>query len=78
MFDRTDHPARGRDGGHDGAPGSVTLDDGTRLASKGRQHVPAERRLVLSLPGGGGFGAPEKRAPDAARRDVAFEYVADK
>jgi len=78
MFDRIDHPARGRDGGHDGAPGSVTLDDGTRLASKGRQHVPAERRLVLSLPGGGGFGAPEKRAPDAARRDVAFEYVADK
>lgn len=78
MFDRIDHPARGRDGGHDGAPGSVTLDDGTRLASKGRQHVPAERRLVLSLPGGGGFGAPERRAPDAARRDVAFEYVADK
>ncbi|WP_093809693.1 hydantoinase B/oxoprolinase family protein [Stappia sp. ES.058] len=78
MFDRIDHPARGRDGGHDGEPGSVTLDDGTRLASKGRQHVPAERRLVLSLPGGGGFGSPEKRDPDADARDVAFEYVARK
>ena len=32
MFDRIDHPARGRDGGHDGEPGSVMLDDGTRIA----------------------------------------------
>ncbi|WP_067337752.1 hydantoinase B/oxoprolinase family protein [Stappia indica] len=78
MFDRIDHPARGRDGGHDGEPGSVTLDDGTRLASKGRQHVPADRRLILSLPGGGGFGAPDKRDPDAAARDEAFEYVVAK
>ncbi|EKF40134.1 5-oxoprolinase [Nitratireductor indicus C115] len=78
MFDRIDHPARGRDGGYDGEPGSVTLDDGTRLASKGRQHVPPERRLVLSLPGGGGFGTPEKRSPEAAARDRAFGYVLDK
>ena len=29
MFDRVDNPARGRDGGHPGAPGSVVLDDGS-------------------------------------------------
>ena len=31
MFDRVNHPARGRDGGGEGAAGSVRLDDGTQL-----------------------------------------------
>ncbi|MEZ0168969.1 hydantoinase B/oxoprolinase family protein [Microvirga sp. TS319] len=75
MFDRIDHPARGRAGGGDGAPGAVLLDDGTRLASKGRQHVPSGRRLVLQLPGGGGYGPAEKRSPEAVKRDFAFDYV---
>lgn len=75
MFDRVAHPARGREGGKDGAPGSVSLDDGTALSAKGRQHVPAGRRLVLQLPGGGGYGRPEEREAAAAERDVAFGYV---
>ncbi|MBN9435721.1 hydantoinase B/oxoprolinase family protein [Bosea sp. (in: a-proteobacteria)] len=75
MFDRVAHPARGREGGQDGAPGSVSLDDGTRLQAKGRQHVPAGRRLVLQLPGGGGYGAPAEREKAAAERDLAFGYV---
>jgi N-methylhydantoinase B len=75
MFDRIDHPARGRAGGGDGAPGAVLLDDGTRLASKGRQHVPSGRRLVLQLPGGGGYGPAEKRSPEAVERDFEFDYV---
>jgi N-methylhydantoinase B len=75
MFDRIDHPARGRAGGGDGAPGAVLLDDGTRLASKGRQHVPSGRRLVLQLPGGGGYGPGEKRSPEAVKRDFEFDYV---
>ncbi len=32
MFDRVNHPARGRDGGQDGAAGIVALPDGTYLA----------------------------------------------
>ena len=51
MFDRVDHPPRGREGGANGAAGAVLLDDGTILATKGRQHVPAGRRLILQLPG---------------------------
>ena len=31
---------KGRDGGQNGAAGSVELDDGTKLKAKGWQHVP--------------------------------------
>ncbi|WP_428412671.1 hydantoinase B/oxoprolinase family protein [Pararhizobium sp.] len=77
MFDRVDHPPRGREGGANGAAGAVLLDDGTILATKGRQHVPAGRRLILQLPGGGGYGAPDNRDPIAAQRDRDFDYVSN-
>ena len=75
MFDRVDNPARGRAGGRDGAPGRVRLDDGSPFSAKGRQTVPADRRLILELPGGGGFGDPAERDPAAAAADVAQGYV---
>ena len=75
MFDRVNHPAKGRDGGGGGAPGSVTLDDGTKLKPKGWQHVPEGRRLVLQLPGGGGYGDPARRSNEARSQDVAKGYV---
>lgn len=75
MFDRISNPARGRAGGGDGAPGAVYLDDGTPFASKGRQTVPADRRLILELPGGGGFGNPADRDPADIENDQAQGYV---
>ena len=75
MFDRVDNPARGRAGGRDGAPGAVWLDDGTPFGSKGKQTVPAGRRLILELPGGGGFGDPAERDPASAANDAAQGYV---
>ena len=59
LFDRIDHPARGRHGGGDGAPGRVSLASGASLKGKGKQIVPAGDRLILELPGGGGLGKPE-------------------
>jgi N-methylhydantoinase B len=56
MFDRIEHPARGRAGGGAGAPGGVRLASGRRLKGKGKQIVPAGDRLILELPGGGGLG----------------------
>lgn len=70
MFDRLDHPARGREGGLDGQAGGVSLDDGTRLRGKGHQDVPPERRLVLDLPGGGGYGDPRHRPQAAVAQDL--------
>jgi N-methylhydantoinase B len=75
MFDRLNHPARGRDGGLDGAPGGVALDDGTKLKGKGLQFVPEGRRLVLSLPGGGGYGDPVRRPADAVAHDIKHGYI---
>ena len=75
MFDRVDHPARGRDAGRDGSAGAVSLDDGTQMKSKGRQSLPMGRRLVLELPGGGGFGPPQDRDPSLSARDLELGYV---
>ncbi len=75
MFDRVENPARGRAGGGDGAAGKVYLDDGTPFASKGKQIVPAGRRLVLELPGGGGFGDPAERDPADVENDKLQGYV---
>jgi len=75
MFDRVVNPARGRQGGGDGATGGVHLDDGTAFNAKGKQRVPTGRRLVLELPGGGGFGDPAERDPADAERDHDQGYL---
>jgi N-methylhydantoinase B len=75
MFDRVENPARGRNGGGEGAPGGVALADGTRLRSKGRQWIEPGQRLRLSLPGGGGYGNAEARAKDKVRADLAAGYI---
>jgi N-methylhydantoinase B len=70
MFERIDHPARGRDGGHDGAAGRVSLASGKTLRGKGQQTIPPGERLRLELLGGGGFGDPRERDPEKVRIDV--------
>ena len=73
-YDRIDHPARGRDGGKDGAPGVVAFKSGKTLPGKGFLMVPADERLVIKTPGGGGIGDPAKREPErvAAERKAGL------
>ena len=75
MFDRVDHPARGRRGGAAGAPTTIAQDDGTPMRGKGKQFVPHGRRVVLALPGGAGYGPPVDRDPALVRRDLARGYI---
>jgi N-methylhydantoinase B len=75
MFERIDHPARGRNGGHDGAAGRVSLASGQALRGKGQQTIPPGERLRLELPGGGGFGDPRERDPEKVRADVRDGFV---
>ena len=70
MYDRTRFPAPGMLGGGDGAAGSVGTASGETLHPKRQQRIPAGERLVLKLPGGGGYGDPLERDPELVRRDV--------
>ena len=75
MFDRVNHPARGRHGGQDGAPTVIHQDDGVAMQGKGKQFVAHGRRVVLSFPGGAGYGPAAKRDPVLIRRDLARGYI---
>jgi N-methylhydantoinase B len=70
MFDRVENAARGRAGGGNGAPGRVRLASGGALRAKGQQDVPEGDRLILELPGGGGFGSPSSRDPAHLAHDL--------
>ena len=69
MFDRIQHPARGRRGGDAGAPGRVYIKDGPELRGKGQDVVPAGATLVMETPGGGGIGAASERDPALIAED---------
>ena len=77
MFDRVDHPARGRRGGLDGAPTTIAQDDGTPMKGKGKQFVPHGRRVMMAFPGGAGYGAPSERARDEVMRDLVLGYISE-
>ena len=70
MFDRVDNPARGREGSDNGAAGCVSLSSGRSLRAKGHQTVPPGDRLLLELPGGGGYGNPRERDAERIAADV--------
>ncbi|MCE2517016.1 MAG: hydantoinase B/oxoprolinase family protein [Alphaproteobacteria bacterium] len=78
MFDRVNHPARGRQGGHDGAATTIARDDGTTMRGKGKQFVPHGRKVMMAFPGGAGYGAPEHRPLDLVKRDLALGYISAK
>lgn len=75
MFDRVDHPARGRRGGGAGAPTTIVQDDGTAMNGKGKQFVAHGRKVVMAFPGGAGYGDPSERPVDLVKRDLARGYI---
>lgn len=77
MFDRGEHPARGRRGGQAGARTTIAQDDGSAMRVKGKQFVPHGRRVVMAFPGGAGYGDPAERSKDAVRRDLARGYISE-
>jgi N-methylhydantoinase B len=47
------------------------------MQSKGKQWIPDGRRLVLNLPGGGGYGDPSRRETALVEQDIAREYISE-
>lgn len=75
MFDRVEHPARGRRGGGAGAPTTISQDDGSAMNGKGKQFVAHGRRVVLAFPGGAGYGDPSERSVELVKSDLARGYI---
>ena len=75
MFDRVDHPARGRRGGAAGAATTIVQDDGSAMNGKGKQFVPHGRKVVMAFPGGAGYGDPSMRSTELVKRDLARGYI---
>ena len=75
MFDRGQHPARGRRGGSAGATTTIQQDDGTPMRVKGKQFVGHGRRVEMAFPGGAGYGDPALRDTDLIKRDLARGYI---
>ena len=69
MFDRIDHPPRGRDGGESGAPARVYTRSGQELRGMGREVIPAGESMILETAGGGGRGDPSDRDPESIAED---------
>jgi N-methylhydantoinase B len=69
MFDRIDHPPRGRRGGQPGEPARVYVNDGKPLRGMGREIIPAGKSMVLETAGGGGRGKVEDRDPERMAQD---------
>ena len=74
-FQRVDHPARGRNGGKDGAAGVVRLKSGAALKSRGNQVIPKGDRLIVEMPGGGGLGNATERDPALVADDVRNGFI---
>jgi N-methylhydantoinase B len=73
-YDRARFPASGAAGGADGRPSRFVLvaaDGGERAApSSGRFELKAGEGFYLDKAGGGGWGDPHRRDPDALKRDI--------
>jgi len=77
MFDRVEHPARGRQGGETGGATTIQQDDGAPMRGKGKQPVRYGGKVMLALPGGAGYGKPHDRDRDRIRRDLARGYISE-
>ncbi|MCY4466830.1 MAG: hydantoinase B/oxoprolinase family protein [Chloroflexi bacterium] len=75
MYDRTKRPALGLQGGRSGSPGKVSLSDGTEPHPKSHYSLQPGQRVILELPGGGGFGDPSQRDLRHVLDDVRAGYV---
>ena len=62
-------------GGKAGAAGNVHLSDGGRPHPKSHYRLQPGQRVILELPGGGGFGEPSERDIKRILADVRAGYV---
>ncbi|MEU0511523.1 hydantoinase B/oxoprolinase family protein [Amycolatopsis sp. NPDC006125] len=75
LGDRERHPALGLAGGEPGAAAHAVLDTGERVPLKSVSQLAPGASVLISFPGGGGFGPPEDREPHLAEADELGGYT---
>ncbi|WP_166418652.1 hydantoinase B/oxoprolinase family protein [Cochlodiniinecator piscidefendens] len=76
--ERLKFPALGRMGGQPGAPGRIRIRGRENdIPGKGELRVEGDDYLIFETPGGGGFGAPNLRDPEALNSDLKRGLVTD-
>jgi N-methylhydantoinase B len=73
--EKTKTSAYGLFGGKSGKRGSAVLSTGRKLPAKGIDKLQPQEELILTLPGGGGYGQPTKRLATAKAADIVLGYV---
>jgi N-methylhydantoinase B len=74
LAERTKEPAPGIAGGELGEVGALQIDGAS--ADPKRQHIlQPGGRILMRTPGGGGYGQPAQRAPEAAAHDRKMAYT---
>ena len=73
-MDRTAHPTIGIDGGHNGAPASIAINDAQIHPKKTRELAQGDT-FAVQCAGGAGYGPAGERDADAIAADVADGYV---
>ncbi|PXY18822.1 hydantoinase B/oxoprolinase family protein [Prauserella muralis] len=76
LGDRERHPALGLDGGQPGATAQAVLESGQRVPLKSISQLAPGASVLISFPGGGGFGPPQDREPQLVLADELGGYVA--
>lgn len=78
-FDRTRFPPNGIKGAKNGSRSRFVMRVGSsgeeEVRNSGRFHMKAGERFMLQSAGGGGYGDPGQRDPEALAQDVAEGYV---
>lgn len=77
MFDRIQHPPRGRHGGESGAAARVYIKNGEALTGMGRALIPEGQTMVLETAGGGGRGNSEHRRQSLVEEDKKNGLISD-
>ncbi len=75
LYERVQFPAPGLAGGRPGAAGAVYANNDVSVYPKIRAQLEPGTEVTLELPGGGGYGPPEKRDPARVLEDVRNGYV---
>jgi N-methylhydantoinase B len=78
MFDRVNHPPRGRAGGEAGQAARVYTSEGAQLRGLGREIIPAGQSMILETAGGGGRGKAENRDTKRTKQDLLSGLVSSK